>query len=82
MRTLLIIALGLIISTVLFYLFPKKNLFITGIAFSLGWLAVTVWNLQIGLSHGYSLAEEAPIHVLLYLVPVSVFWIVYFYLKH
>ena len=81
MRTLIIIAVGLIIASLLVSLLPKKFLMITGMIFSLGWLAATVLNLRIGLAHGYSLAEETPIHLVLYLVPVSVYWLLYFYLK-
>ncbi|KRG71135.1 hypothetical protein [Pseudoxanthomonas dokdonensis] len=43
-------------------------------AFLALWLAVVGWNLATGLSHGYSLQEELPIQLLIYLLPAALAW--------
>lgn len=74
MRTLIIIAIGLCIDLALMGFIPKKFQIIVGIIFSLIWAAVVFWNLRLGLSHGYSLAEEAPIQLLIFILPLAVYW--------
>ncbi len=41
------------------------------------WLAATGYNMWAGVHHaGYSWAEEAPIFLLLFLVPLAVAWFI------
>ncbi|MEG0482251.1 MAG: hypothetical protein RR575_11435 [Acinetobacter sp.] len=74
MRTFIIIGIGLCIGLALISFMPKKFQMITGVIFCLVWAGVVFWNLQLGLSHGYTLAEEAPIQLLIFIVPVVVYW--------
>lgn len=70
MRTLIIIAVGLVIGLLALRLTPASRRGLAAGLFSGGWLLACAYNLRIGLSHGYSLQEELPIHALLYGVPV------------
>ena len=74
MRTFIIIAVGLCICLALISLMPKKFQVITGLIFSLIWAIVVFWNLKLGLSHGYTLVEEAPIQLLIFIIPIAVYW--------
>lgn len=74
MRTFIIIAVGLCICLALIGMMPKKFQIIAGVIFSLIWASVVFWNLQLGLSHGYTLLEEAPIQLLIFIVPIAVYW--------
>lgn len=80
MRTLIIIILGLLISTIILWLTPVQNRIVIGIIFSIIWLILILWNLRIGMSHGYTFAQELPIHLILFLLPVTVYWL-YFYFR-
>ena len=74
MRTLIFISVGLILAILSVQLPPASYRRWSVIAFTLTWLSVSAWNLYMGLSHGYTLAEELPIHLLLFGVPVAVAW--------
>lgn len=74
MRTLIIIILGLLISTITLWLAPVQNRIVIGIIFSIIWLILIVWNLRIGMSHGYTFAQELPIHLILYIIPIATYW--------
>ncbi|RZF56872.1 hypothetical protein EXE30_01035 [Acinetobacter halotolerans] len=80
MRTLIIVTIGLLTALTLLSLIPKKHLILAGIIFSIGWLGLVLWNLRIGLSHGYTLAQETPIHLILFVLPVTAYWL-YFYFR-
>lgn len=79
MRTVIILAAGLMIFAGLFLysrLFvqhdPQAATWATW-AFVVAWLAATVFNLWVGVSHaGYSVREELPILLLLFALPALV----------
>ncbi|MEL1264352.1 hypothetical protein [Pseudoxanthomonas putridarboris] len=74
MRTLTFIVAGLLIVGFAIWLAkPAKRRTVAGV-FTLGWLLVVLWNLRTGLSHGYSLQEEAPIQLLIFALPVAAGW--------
>lgn len=75
MRTLLIVGCGLVAVALVLWVTPGPRRMLVAAIFSFGWLLVTLWNLRIGLSHGYSLREEVPIHLVLYGVPVAAAWL-------
>jgi hypothetical protein len=77
MRTVFFIAVGLVLAAALLKLAPAAYRTLAAAIFTLGWLGVTGWNLRIGLSHGYTLAEELPIHAALFGVPVAVAWLLW-----
>lgn len=74
MRTLVIILIGLAVTAITLWLTPLAQRLLAAGLFTLGWLMVAGLNLRIGLSHGYTLAQELPIHLVLFGVPVAVFW--------
>lgn len=79
MRTVTVLAAGLLIFSGVFLFsrlflphYPQATAWATGV-FVAAWLAATVFNLWVGVSHaGYSVREELPILVLLFSVPASV----------
>lgn len=75
MRTVIIILLGLAATAITLWLAPSAQRKIAALLFTIAWLAVTLLNLRTGLSHGYTLAEELPIHLVLFGVPVITFWV-------
>ncbi|MFA7506444.1 MAG: hypothetical protein WCZ28_17225 [Burkholderiaceae bacterium] len=74
MRTLILIAVGLVLALASLRIAPAAWRNRAAISFTLAWLGVCAWNLATGLSHGYTLAQELPIHVFLYGVPVALAW--------
>ena len=50
---------------------PARRRWLAVGGFALAWLLVVLWNLRTGLSHGYTLQQELPIHALLFAVPVA-----------
>jgi uncharacterized membrane protein YwaF len=71
MRTALLIALGLVLaSTLLLFKAPVQRQ-VALFAFLLVWLLVCGWNLRTGLSHGFTLAQELPLHLALFGVPAA-----------
>lgn len=75
MRTLIIIFIGLVLAALTLWFTPQAKRVVLGIAFTAGWLVATLWNLRTGLSHGYTLAQELPIHLVLFTVPVAAYWL-------
>jgi uncharacterized protein (DUF924 family) len=76
MRTLIFVVVGMALAAVLLRWAPMAHRTLTAGGFTLVWLAVSAWNLRTGMSHGYTLAQELPIHVVLFGVPTAVvrFW--------
>lgn len=75
MRTLIIIIIGLVVvALILRFTLPAKRVVLGGM-FTAGWLIATLLNLRTGLSHGYTLTEELPIHLVLFTIPVAVYWL-------
>jgi len=78
MRTALFLAAGLLLLAALLILarlfsahYPAANTWATG-AFVLLWLVVAAFNMWVGVAQaGYSVAEEAPILLLLFGVPAA-----------
>ncbi|MCD0503474.1 hypothetical protein [Bordetella petrii] len=74
MRTLIFIVVGVVLAAAAVRLTPPAyRLWAAGL-FTLAWLAVSAWNLCTGLSHGYTLGQELPIHLALFGVPAAVAW--------
>lgn len=74
MRTLIFILVGLLLVVLAATLTkPGQRKTAVGV-FSVGWLMAVLWNLRTGMSHGYSFAEEVPIQLLIFAVPVIVGW--------
>lgn len=74
MRTLIFIAVGLALAALLMRLIPATQRVVGASLFTVAWLAVSAWNLRGGLAQGYSLAEELPIHLALFGLPVMGAW--------
>lgn len=81
MRTVIIILIGLALATAVLRLVPSAWRTAAALMFTLLWLAVSLWNLRTGLSHGYTLAQEVPIHVPLFGVPVALAWALWWYTR-
>jgi hypothetical protein len=75
MRTLVTILAGLVLAGIVLRFTPDAHRVLAAGLFSFGWLIVTAVNLRGGLSHGYTLAEELPIHAVLFGVPVAAAWL-------
>jgi hypothetical protein len=75
MRTLVIILVGLALAGIVLRFTPEVHRVLAAGLFSFGWLIVAAVNLRGGLSHGYTLAEELPIHAVLFGVPVAAAWL-------
>ncbi|MBL8270421.1 hypothetical protein [Steroidobacter sp.] len=75
MRTLIIIVIGLAIAAAVMRFVPVAHRLLAAGVFTAAWLVVTILNLKTGLSHGYTLAEELPIHSVLFGVPVVAAWL-------
>lgn len=74
MRTLIFIAVGLVLAALLIRLTPAAHRTVPAAVFTLAWLGVSVWNLRTGMSHGYTLAQELPIHIALFGLPAAMAW--------
>ena len=74
MRTLIIIAIGLAVMALMLWLAKPAFRRRTAWVFIAAWLVFTAFNLRTGLSHGYSLQEELPIHLILFAVPALAAW--------
>ncbi len=71
MRTLVLVAIGMLLAYGALRLAPAARRRLAAGGFALAWLLVVLWNLRTGLAHGYTLQEELPIHALLFAVPVA-----------
>lgn len=69
MRTLVILLIGLALLAIALKLVKPAKRRAMAWGFCGLWLLATLANLAAGLSHGYSLQEELPIHLLLFGVP-------------
>lgn len=74
MRTIMLVAVGLTLAVLVWRLTPAPLRTAATALFTLVWLGVSIWNLNTGLSHGYTLAQEIPIHIPLFGIPVAVAW--------
>lgn len=74
MRTVLLILAGAALATLLWRLLPASRRPVAPLCFMLLWLAACAWNLNTGLSHGYTLAQELPIHAVLFGLPTLLSW--------
>lgn len=81
MRTLIFVVAGLILAGLLLRLTPVSYRLLAALTFTLAWLGVSFWNLRLGLSHGYTLAQELPIHLVLFGVPVALAWALWWWLR-
>ncbi|WCE03925.1 hypothetical protein [Pseudoxanthomonas sp. JBR18] len=75
MRTLILILAGLLIAVGAVFRMPPHYRRHGAVAFTVLWLLAVGWNLRTGLSHGYSLGEEAPLQLLIFALPVALAWI-------
>lgn len=82
MRTLIFIAVGLMLAAALLRLTPGPYRMWAAGLFTLAWLGVSAWNLRTGLSHGYTLAQELPIHVALFGIPAALAWGLWWWSRH
>lgn len=74
MRTLILILAGVLIALGVVFRMPPRHRRQGAVGFTVLWLLAVLWNLRTGLSHGYALAEEAPIQLLIFIVPVALAW--------
>lgn len=81
MRTVIFIVAGLILAVVLLRGVPVPYRTWAAGLFTVAWFGVSAWNLRTGLSHGYTLAEELPIHVALFGIPAVAAWGVWWWLR-
>ena len=81
MRTVIFIVVGLVVAAALLrWVSVPYRTWAAGV-FTAAWFGVSAWNLRTGLSHGYTLAEELPIHVVLFGIPVAAAWGVWWWLR-
>lgn len=69
MRTLAFILIGLLLLGAALALSRPAWRPRVALGFIVAWLAVSAINLGVGLSHGYSLAEELLVHLFLFGIP-------------
>ena len=76
MRTLIVVVIGIVVGrAVLWLLRRQRHAPMTGmLVFACLWLAACLYNLSVGVSHGYSVGGEIPYLLMNYLVPVAVVW--------
>jgi uncharacterized membrane protein YwaF len=74
MRTLVLIVIGLIVVLVTMTQVATRHRGLAAGTASLVWLAVVLWNLMTGMSHGYTLQQELPIQLCILLPPVALAW--------
>jgi len=79
MRTLVIIIIGLALAALVVWLTPNSRRLLAAALFSLVWLGASIINLRIGMSHGYTFAQELPIHLVLFGIPVLAAWLGWWY---
>lgn len=76
MRTLALIVMGLVVLALAMWLTKPAKRVTTAWWFSAAWLLVTLWNLDTGMSHGYTLQEELPLQIAIFVIPVLGAWMV------
>lgn len=82
MRTLVLILIGLVVLALMTGLSRPARRPLAVLVFVGLWLVACAINLAIGLSHGYSLAEELGIHLVLFGVPAAAAWFVRRWANH
>jgi hypothetical protein len=82
MRTVILITVGLLLAVALLRLAPAPYRTWTCALFTLAWLGLSAWNLRTGLSHGYTLAQELPIHLVLFGIPAAAAWGLWWWARH
>jgi hypothetical protein len=73
-RTLVFIVIGLVVAFLAVWLAKPAWRRPAAGGFTVAWLVAVLWNLRTGMSHGYSLQEEAPIQAVIFALPVLVAW--------
>lgn len=81
MRTLILIAIGLALAAAILRFAPVNQRTLAAGLFTLLWLIASALNLRTGLSHGYTLAQELPIHALLFGLPTLAIWLAWGWLR-
>ena len=81
MRTLMIILVGLALAALICWLTPASRRTLAVGIFSFVWLIASLVNLRIGMSHGYTFAQELPIHIVLFGVPTLAAWLGWWYTR-
>jgi len=81
MRTLIIIFIGLALAALTLWLTPASRRTLAVGIFTLVWLAASIANLRIGMSHGYTFAQELPIHIALFGIPALTAWLGWWYTR-
>ena len=79
MRTLILVVVGLALAALALRFAPAAQRTLAVTLFTLLWLGVCALNLRTGLSHGYTLAEELPIHAVLFGVPSAAAWLAWWW---
>ncbi len=76
MRTVIVVIVGIAIGLALLWLLRRqRNAPATGLlVFGCLWLLACLYNLSVGVSHGYTVAAEMPYLLVNYLVPMGVVW--------
>lgn len=76
MRTVILILIGLTYAIALLLLSRKsKSAPKSALAlFFVTWAAICIWNLSVGLSHGYTFVEELPFLIANFVVPAAFAW--------
>ncbi|NQD95123.1 hypothetical protein HP532_20950 [Pseudomonas sp. CrR25] len=80
MRTLILVVLGLVLAMLVLRFTPAAHRILVCALFTLLWLGVSALNLRIGLSHGYTLAQELPVHALIFGMPTLAAWAAWWWL--
>ena len=81
MRTVILVVAGQVLAGLLLRLVPATHRTLAASTFTVVWLGVAALNLRTGLSHGYTLAEELPIHLVLFGVPTVAAWGIWRWLR-
>jgi uncharacterized membrane protein YwaF len=74
MRTLILIVVGLLLLAIALKVAKPEKRRAVAWVFGGVWLLATLANLALGLSHGYTLQQELPIHLVLFGVPAVAAW--------
>lgn len=81
MRTLILLTVGLALAVFALRFAPAAQRTPAVVLFTLLWLGICALNLRTGLSHGYTLTEELPIHAVLFGVPAVAAWLAWWWLR-
>ncbi|MFN3988113.1 MAG: hypothetical protein ACK4KV_21705 [Rhodocyclaceae bacterium] len=81
MRTLILVVVGLLLAAGVLRFAPSAWRTAAVGGFTLVWLVACGFNLRTGLSHGYTMAQELPIHAVLFGIPVVAAWAAWWWLR-